>query len=126
MQLKIEQNLFLELLEQKHAQELFELSAANRIHLSQWMPWVDNMHTVEFIENYIKGTNQRNKDGLEFAFVIIESNKIAGRIGIYKIETKNKIGEIGYWIGQEYQGKGLISKSCKKLISPILFLVSIL
>ena len=74
------------------------------------------MQTVEFIQNFIKGSIQRNLDGIEYAFVIIEDNKVVGRIGIYKIDNQNKIGELGYWIGQNMQGKGIVTKSCKGLI----------
>jgi ribosomal-protein-serine acetyltransferase len=116
MQLLIEPTIHLELLEVRHIPALYELSEANRMHLSKWMTWVDLMQSAEFIEDYIKGSMKRNQEGLEFAFVILENNKIVGRIGLYKIDKRNKIGEIGYWLGEAHQGKGLILKSCKKLI----------
>jgi ribosomal-protein-serine acetyltransferase len=64
----------------------------------------------------VKGTLQRNKDGNEFAFVIIVDNKVIGRIGVYKIDHQNKIGEVGYWLAESMQGKGVVTKSCKALI----------
>ena len=39
-----------------------------------------------------------------------------GRIGIYRIDRANKIGEFGYWLSKDYQGKGIITKSCQALI----------
>lgn len=74
------------------------------------------MQTVEFVENFVKGTIQRNLDGNEYAFVIIENGIIVGRIGVYKIDLQNKIGEIGYWIIEDKQGKGIITKSCQVII----------
>jgi len=47
------------------------------------------MPTVEFVEQFCKGTIQRNNEGSEFAFVIVEQQKVIGRIGIYKIDTQN-------------------------------------
>lgn len=74
------------------------------------------MQEGELIRNFIVGSTQRNKNGFEYAFVIIDNNKIVGRIGIYKIDQQNKIGQIDYWIAESIQGRGIISKSCKGLI----------
>ena len=116
MIINIDENIKIELINENHSQPIFDIVDKNRIHLRQWLPFVDRMETVEFAENFVKGTMQRNKDGNEFAFVIIENDKVIGRIGVYKIDGQNKIGEIGYWLAENLQGKGIITKSCKALI----------
>ena len=116
MIIKINTNLSLELINYSHAQPIFEMVDKNRAHLSPWLPFVDRMQTVEFAENFVKGTLQRNKEGQEWAFVIIEKGEIVGRIGVYKIDNQNKIGEIGYWLIENLQGKGIVTSSCKALI----------
>ncbi|MEO6760537.1 MAG: GNAT family N-acetyltransferase, partial [Saprospiraceae bacterium] len=109
-------SLQLELIEPKHAQPIFDLAAANREHLRQWLPWVDRMETVDFIENYIRGAQQRQAEGGELPYVILENSVVVGRIGIHKIDNQNKIGEIGYWIGQEFSGRGLMTQACKAVL----------
>ena len=116
MIINIDENIKIELINENHSQPIFDIVDQNRIHLRQWLPFVDRMQTVEFAENFVKGTMQRNKDGNEFAFVIIENDKVIGRIGVYKIDGQNKIGEIGYWLAENLQGKGIITKSSKALI----------
>ena len=116
MTLHIDQDIRLELIAENHAQPIFDLVDKNKAHLREWLPFVDRMQTVEFAENFVKGTMQRNKDGHEFAFVILENDTLIGRIGVYKIDNQNKIGEIGYWLAENGQGKGIITKSCKSLI----------
>ena len=116
MTINIDQNLKLELIQENHAQPIFDLVDANRTHLRKWLPFVDRMQSVEFAANFVKGTMQRNKDGNEYAFVIVHNEKVIGRIGVYKIDTQNKIGEIGYWLAENLQGKGIITKSCKAII----------
>lgn len=116
MTINIDQNIKLELINENHAQPIFDLVDANRMHLREWLPFVDRMQTVEFAENFVKGTMQRNQDGNEFAFVIIANGKVVGRIGVYKIDGQNKIGEIGYWLAENLQGKGIITQSCKAII----------
>lgn len=117
MVLTVNEQITLELLDTTHTQPIFELVSENRNYLREWLPWVDNMQSAEFIHNFIKGSIQRNKDESEFAFVVKYNKNIVGRIGIYKIDKQNKIGEIGYWIDQKLQGLGIVVKSCKTLIN---------
>jgi len=116
MTITVDQTIQLELITENHAQPIFDIVDKNRAHLREWLPFVDRMQTVEFAENFVKGAMQRNKDGQEYAFVIVESGKVVGRIGVYKIDGQNKIGEIGYWLAENLQGKGIITKSCQSII----------
>ena len=116
MTIIIDENIRLDLINENHSQSIFDVVDKNRAHLREWLPFVDRMQSVEFAENFVKGTMQRNKDGIEFAFVIIENDKLIGRIGVYKIDNQNKIGEIGYWLVENSQGKGIITKSSKAII----------
>ena len=117
MTIKVDENISLELINESHAQPIFDMVDKNRKHLREWLSFVDRMQTIEFAENFVKGTIQRNKDGNEFAFVITKNRMVIGRIGVYKIDSQNKIGEIGYWIIDDFQGKGIVTKSCKAIIN---------
>ena len=116
MIIEINENIVLELIHQKHAQPIFDLVDENRLYLREWLSFVDRMQTLGFAENFVNSTIQRNHDGIEFAFVIVENDKVIGRIGVYEINGPNKIGEIGYWLAENEQGKGIVTKSCKALI----------
>ena len=116
MTITINEELSLQLLNAGHAQELYELAESNREYLARWLTWLPYMENVGFIENFIIGSKQRNKEGNEFAFVIIINDSIIGRIGIFKIDHQSKIGEIGYWIGKDFEGRGIAKKCCQKLI----------
>jgi ribosomal-protein-serine acetyltransferase len=116
MTLKIDDNISLELVEEKHTKPIYDLVSENKNHLRQWLPWVDNMQSMEFIQNFVRGSKQRNANKNEYAFVMIENEIVVGRVGVYKIDNQNKIGELGYWVGQNQQGKGIVTKSCKGLI----------
>ncbi|MCZ6468894.1 MAG: RimJ/RimL family protein N-acetyltransferase, partial [Candidatus Dadabacteria bacterium] len=52
--LRIDDRSELELLNQSHAEELFELLDINREHLREWLPWLDNnkyfQNTIDFIK----------------------------------------------------------------------------
>ncbi len=117
MTIHVDEKIRLDQFEKKHGQAIFDLASQNKNYLNKWLPWVDNMQSVDFIFNYISASNQRTKEGHEITFVIFYNDTIVGRIGVYKIDHQNKIGEIGYWIGEEFQGNGTVTKSCEALIN---------
>lgn len=117
MKIKVDENIFLELVDDVHVNELYLLAETNREHLKDTLGWLDFMQSADFIKNFVLSTKQKNKDEYEYAFVIFYKQKLVGRLGIYKIDKQNKIGEIGYWIGKEYQGLGIITKSSYALLT---------
>ena len=100
----------------KHAAATFKLINANRHHLRQWLPWVDNMRTIENFEAYIQKSKKEKEAGTDFGFVIMFNNTIAGRIGLHNIDRQNKTASIGYWLGAEFEKNGIITKCCKAII----------
>ena len=106
----------MELIDATHSLSIFTMVDQNRFFLRHWLAFVDKMDSVNFAENFVLGTMKRNQDGQEYAFVIKDKDIPVGRIGIYKIDTQNKIGEIGYWLIEEAQGRGIITSACKTLV----------
>jgi ribosomal-protein-serine acetyltransferase len=116
MVIKLDDTLILETIAEKHAQPMFDLINSSRQHLREWLPWVDHMQTVENFEDHIADCKRREDVESDFAFVILLEDQMAGRIGIHYINYQNKIASIGYWLGDGYQGKGIITKACIALI----------
>ncbi len=116
MTIKIDDNLSLESLDEIHAASMFALIDANRPHLREWLPWVDPMQSVENFKDHITYCKKLEAAGTDFPFVIMMNNEMVGRIGIHYIHLHNKIAALGYWLGDGYQGKGIITKACKTLV----------
>ena len=117
MIIAIDENLRLELTAEKHARGLFDAVNANREHLSQFLPWVDNMQSEADFNNYIKNCESLYQQGKEVSFVIILGEVLVGRIGLHHLNSQNKNVAIGYWLTKNAEGKGIISRSCKALIN---------
>lgn len=113
----VDNNISLEFIEEIHAESLYNLVNANRTYLREWLPWVDNMQTVANFRQYIIETNKRAADKTDYGYAIIIDKNIVGRIGMYHINQQNKIGEIGYWLADGMQGRGIIAACCKALIN---------
>ena len=116
MEITVNDNIKLQTLVPEHAEELYELILASKEHLQRWLPWVKNVDSINYIENFIQETILRSDNKTEFAFVIFYKETMAGRIGLYHLQQQNKIGEIGYWLGKDYVGKGIIGQCCAAII----------
>ena len=117
MVIKVDDTISLTFLEEIHAESLINLVNANRDYLREWLPWVDNMLTVEHSKNYISDCKKRAAEKTDFSFAIIINKNIVGRMGMHHINQQNKIGEIGYWLATGLQGSGIITKCCTSLIN---------
>jgi ribosomal-protein-serine acetyltransferase len=116
MIIEVDGNILLELVNESHADAIFNLVNENRDYLAEWLPWVTGMNDIEFIKNFISFSQKTFSDKTDYAFVILLEKKIVGRIGLYKVDNQNKIGSIGYWLANEAQGEGIMTKACKALI----------
>jgi len=116
MLLKVDENITLELLEEKHADAIFSIISANRVYLREWLPWVIKMQTIEDFRGFISLYRQKYTENSDVAFVIVHDFIVVGRIGVYNIDAVNKIGSIGYWLSEEFQGKGIVLRSVEKLV----------
>src|SRR4051812_8685804 len=116
MVIHINENVRLELIAEKHAAALFDAVDHNREHLSEFLPWVKNMQSVNDFAYYIKHCDLLHQHQKDVSFVIISNEKLVGRIGLHYINLENKNGAIGYWLVKNAQGKGIIIDSCRALI----------
>lgn len=104
------------LLEEKHAIELFELTDRNRDYLREWLPWLDATRTSEDTRQFIKRSLEQFTRQGNFSLGIWFKGNIAGTIGYSKMDPANQKVSIGYWIGYEYQHKGLVTLASRAMI----------
>jgi ribosomal-protein-serine acetyltransferase len=113
---RVNDETVLKILETRYAEELFSLIDKNRAYLREWLPWVDGTksseHTKLFIESTLKQFSTDN--GLHCG--IFYKNEIAGCIGLHYVDRANKRTSIGYWLGAEFQGNGIMTSACRDLV----------
>lgn len=92
--------------------DIYKAIKSNRNYLRTWLPFVDS--TTD--ESYTRAYVQSVIDNEEVQYSIYDFNKFIGRIGFNHMDSINHKAEIGYWIIEEAQGKGIITKSVKELL----------
>jgi len=116
MNLPISDNLELRLRQSSDAEAVFQLIIKNKDEFRKWLPWVDGVKDVkdtkEYIESNVGAFN--NKTGVDLG--IWYEEKWIGSVGTNKIDAYNKKAEIGYWLDEEYNNKGIMTQSVKALV----------
>jgi ribosomal-protein-serine acetyltransferase len=113
----LKRDLSLELLELRHAEELFRLNDANREHLRAWLPWVDNIRTAEDTRAFIRQTRTQLADDNGFQTAIRERTALVGVIGYHGVNRPNRSTSLGYWLSKDAQGRGIMTEACRAFIS---------
>ena len=97
----------------------------NREHLGRWFPWVRGTQSVEDSVEFLKTVVEEehsNCTGIHLGIFDTISlrgkhnEKLLGSVAIRKINLSNHTGEVGCWLAEESQGKGLATKACLKII----------
>lgn len=114
---QLDNDLALELLAPRHAQELFELVDANREHLRPWMPWVESTRGIEDTSTFIKATLKQLASNNGFQTAIRAGDRIAGVVGMHGINWANRSTSIGYWLAESAQGQGIMTKACRAYVA---------
>lgn len=112
---QLDEKTSLKILGFEDAEALHQLTEANRAHLRRWLPWVDHSKTKEDTEGFIKMTLEQlpARRGIQ-AGVWYDGN-IAGVVGHNQVNSSHRQCGIGYWLGEAYEGKGLMTKACMAL-----------
>ncbi|MFJ3391010.1 MULTISPECIES: GNAT family N-acetyltransferase [unclassified Lysinibacillus] len=112
----INKNTYLKLLDLSDVDELFALTDRSRDTLREWLPFVDDVKTVEDTERFVRGAMQQYADNNGLQAGIYYEGKLAGVIGYHQVNWQHKWTSIGYWLGNEFVGKGLVTNSMKAFI----------
>lgn len=113
---KINDDIQLKLLETRHAEELYQLTDRNRKYLREWLPWLDGTVSADQTRQFIQFTLKAFADNDGLSLGIFYKDKIAGCIGLHSIDWGNRKTSIGYWLGAEFQGLGIMTNACKAVV----------
>jgi ribosomal-protein-serine acetyltransferase len=106
----------LRILEIWHAPELLAFVQENRAYLGEWLVWARDMQTEEDARLFIKrGHTHFYEDGLPGVGIWLDE-RLAGGIGFSSIDRKTNSAEIGYWLGQQAAGRGLMTRSLRAIL----------
>jgi ribosomal-protein-serine acetyltransferase len=114
-----ESPVYLRLIDEADADELYEVLAEDQQHLQVFQPFARNT-TRESTDNRLKISLQELADGTRLQYRIVIGSeagepKIIGNLTFYGRDKKNK-ARLGYWITKPYEGKGYMFKAAQAFV----------
>ena len=94
------------------AEEAFAEIDQNRERLRDWLPWVDATRSPGDVRSFIERC--ASSEGRQRTFGIYVDGVLAGNIGL-ALDDDNA-GEIGYWIAEAFEGRGLVTRAARSLM----------
>lgn len=115
LQLAIDQDLHLRQATPHDAAALYQLIDSQRPYLREWLPFIDMSNSVSVTELYLQSMTALG-NSTDLLFVMVYQQEAVGLIGFKEIDHFNKKLEIGYWLSEELQGKGIVRRSCETML----------
>ena len=108
----------LRLLEERDAEELEHVVAANHDHLARWLPWVEAAAAagVEARREYVRRARRQAEANDGFQTVIVADGAIVGVVGFHHVDWVNRSTSLGYWLAAGRQGRGIMTGAVRALV----------
>lgn len=109
--------LELALFERDDAEALAALVKKNQDHLRPWMPWA-LAPSLESTRGFIEGRALKaiaEADGFEAG--IWWRGRLVGAVGVHDVSARTRRGSIGYWIDEEAQGHGVVTRAVRAVMA---------
>lgn len=112
----IDEDIELKILQDIHTEEDYLLIEKNRNYLREWLPWLDSTRSSEDVNKFIKSCSEQFDNNEGFTVGIWYRGDFAGVIGYHELNWAHKKVSVGYWLGSEFNGLGIMTRACKAMV----------
>jgi ribosomal-protein-serine acetyltransferase len=117
LDLPVNDAISLRQLKPEHAPELYRQIDTSRKSLRRFLPWVDYNTNEEHSLRFIEMMQRKSEDQDAIAMGMWYQEQLCGVIDLHSWDHLLQKAEIGYWIAEPFQGKGIVVACCKALIT---------
>ncbi|MGV6850827.1 MAG: GNAT family N-acetyltransferase [bacterium] len=115
--LLVDDQIKLLLVHETFAADYEKLASDNFDYLSEWLAWPQFCKTQSDFKQFIQTSLHKYAQGESLTCAIEYCGEIVGNCSYNTINHELSKVEIGYWIAQNRQGNGIVSRVCKFLIN---------
>lgn len=113
---QIDSEVKLALVHKSFAPRYAELAKDNFIYLQEWLAWPPHCKNKHDFEEFVQRSLIDYANGKSMVCGIFYQDELVGNVSFNSINNELKKAEIGYWLAQQYQGKGIMTRVCEALI----------
>jgi len=88
----------------------------NLDHLAPWMWWANEDFELDSSTQFIRDSLTDYYAGTAYPMWIYEKGVLVGSVQIRNLGSASKDVEVGYWLSEDAQGRGIATKAMSKLI----------
>lgn len=114
--LEVTDDILLYQLKISDAPVIFDAIDKNRDYLRKWLPFVDQTRKVSDTEEFVNSVTSVPHPTRNDVYTIWYKGRFAGLIGYKDTDWVNCKTELGYWMVENCQGKGIMTKTVEKII----------
>ncbi|MEZ9525101.1 GNAT family N-acetyltransferase [Enterovibrio norvegicus] len=112
----VDNDISLALVQPSFAHDYFDIVSRDRDYLAQWLTWPVHADGIAFFEGFIRHSLHDYADGKSLTCAMLYQGAVVGNISFNTISHDLKKVQIGYWVCQNQQGKGIVSRCVKALV----------
>ena len=110
----------LRLLQPADADELFALIDRNRAHLRPWFEMADETRQPSDTLDWLNRMHARRaEEGPRGWSGIFHRGRLAGAVGVTRLDREKRVAEIGYWLSADVCRQGLATRACTALVDAL-------
>lgn len=114
---RIDDEVSIALVQESFAEHYAEIVSEQSEYLSQWLAWPPFCQSEQDFRLFVQRVLHEYADGKSMTCAIIYQGKIVGNCSFNTINYDTQMAEVGYWLSQKHQGKGIVTRVVKHLIS---------
>ncbi|MFM2587894.1 GNAT family N-acetyltransferase [Vibrio sp. TBV020] len=114
---QIDADISIALVQESFANHYSSIVNSQIDYLSEWLAWPGVCTSEQDFRFFIQRVLHEYADGKSMTCAIVYQGTIVGNCSFNTINYDTKCAEVGYWLSQPYQGKGIITRVVKYLIS---------
>ncbi|MGM0589530.1 MAG: GNAT family N-acetyltransferase [Bacteroidota bacterium] len=129
VEISVDDHVKLRLPQGKDVEKLYAVIQNNQTHLLEWQQWLEQIRSRAHLQYFIDSNRRDTQSFLDSekkqqstthpGFQLILSGNdhgIMGMIGFQGVHLRNRIASIGYWIAENHQGQGWVTRAVESLI----------
>jgi len=93
-------------------------SNINYPEVAKWTLNIPHPYYIEDAKSFIISREEpfKRNQAYTFGIALKVSDEVIGGIDLAKLDWDNKSGELGYWLGRKFWGKGLMSEAVRLIL----------
>ena len=99
------------------AEPLFALIQQDRAYLAHWLLWPQGIGSVADLQHFIRTSLLQLAQRRALQCTLRYQGVLVGMCGFQSLNHSRKQAQLGYWLADAWQGRGIVTRACRLLLA---------